>query len=259
MSVFTIKAADDKTDLYCRLIKPLNFDPSKKYPAIVYVYGGPHAQLVEDSWLGGTSLWDFYMAQKGYVIFTVDNRGSSNRGLEFENIIHRNLGITEMEDQLKGIEYLKNLGYVDMDRIGVTGWSYGGFMTISLMTHYPEVFKVGVAGGPVIDWKYYEVMYGERYMDTPDENPDGYEKTSLLNYAKELKGRLLIIHGAIDNTVVWQHSLTFLEECIKNKILVDYFVYPRHEHNVSGIDRLHLMRKITQYFDDYLGKNGEAD
>jgi len=208
--------------------------------------------LVTESWLGGTGLWDYYMAQKGYILFTVDNRGSANRGLDFENVIHRQCGKEEMKDQMKGIEYLKSLPFVDQSRIGVDGWSYGGFMSISLMLNYPETFKVGCAGGPVTDWKYYEVMYGERYMDTPQENPEGYASTSLLNKAKNLKGKLLIIHGGIDNTVVWQHSQDFLKSCIDNGVLLDYFVYPTHEHNVRGKDRLHLMRKITQYFDDFL-------
>lgn len=252
MSIFKIKAADGETDLYARMIKPYNFDPDKKYPAIVYVYGGPHAQLVTDTWLGGARMWQYYMAQKGYVMLTVDNRGSANRGLEFENVIHRQVGQVEMKDQMQGIAYLQSLGYVDTSRIGVHGWSYGGFMTTSLMTNYPDVFKVGVAGGPVIDWKFYEVMYGERYMDTPQENPDGYKKTSLLNSAKNLKGKLLIIHGAQDPTVVWQNSQCFLNECIKNNVQVDYFIYPDHEHNVRGYDRIHLMDKVSRYFDDYL-------
>lgn len=252
MSIGTIKAADGKTDLYYRLIKPTGFDPSKKYPAIIYVYGGPHTQLVQNRWLGGARLWEYMMAQKGYVMLTVDNRGSSNRGFEFESIIHRQCGIPEMQDQMEGVKLLQNLGYVDMKRLGVHGWSYGGFMVTSLMTTYPGVFKTGVAGGPVIDWKYYEVMYGERYMDSPLENPEGYQATSLIPKAKNLEGKLLIIHGAIDPTVVWQHSLVFIEECIKNQIPVDYFVYPRAEHNVRGYGRLHLMSKITAYFDDYL-------
>lgn len=252
MELFTIKSADGKTDLYGRLIKPLNLDTTKKYPAIVYVYGGPHAQMVENSWLGGAPLWDFYMAQKGYVMISIDNRGSSNRGLEFENVIHRQVGENETLDQMEAVKYLKKLNYVDEKRIGVHGWSYGGFMTINLMTSYPEVFKTGVAGGPVIDWKYYEVMYGERYMDTPQENPEGYEKSSLIGKAKNLKGNLLIIHGYIDDTVVLQNSLSFIQACIKDGILLDYFLYPEHQHNVRGMDRIHLMKKITKYFDDYL-------
>jgi dipeptidyl-peptidase-4 len=252
MKIGSLKAADGVTDLYFRLIKPADFDSTRKYPAIVYVYGGPHAQLVNNRWLGGARLWEYYMAQNGYVLFILDNRGSANRGLEFENVIHRQCGVNEMKDQMEGVKHLESLGFVDMNRIGVHGWSYGGFMTTSLMVNYPDVFKVGVAGGPVIDWKYYEVMYGERYMDSPDENPEGYMFTSLLPRAKDLKGKLLIIHGGIDPTVVWQHSQLFLSECIKNQVPVDYFVYPEAEHNVRGFDRIHLMQKVTNYFDDYL-------
>jgi dipeptidyl-peptidase-4 len=252
MTIGTIKAGDNNTDLYYRLIKPIDFDPNTKYPAVIYVYGGPHAQLINNTWLGGARMWQQLMAQKGYVMLTIDNRGSANRGLEFENIIHRQCGKNEMQDQLKGIELLKSLGYVDMDRIGVHGWSYGGFMTTSLITNYPDIFKVGVAGGPVIDWKYYEIMYGERYMDSPEENPEGYQSTSLIPMASKLKGDLLLIHGYIDPVVVIQHSLTFIRECISNNIPVDYFVYPRAEHNVRGKDRIHLMQKVTDYFEEKL-------
>lgn len=252
MTQFTIPSADGKTMLECRMIKPVDFDSTKKYPAIIYVYGGPHAQLVTDEWLGGGRLWEYYMAQKGYVLFTLDNRGSAHRGREFENAIHRQCGVEEMKDQMQGVDYLLNTGFVDENRIGVHGWSYGGFITISLLTSYPEIFKAGVAGGPVIDWKYYEVMYGERYMDTPQENPEGYENTSLLSKAKNLKADLLIIHGGVDNTVVWQNSQQFLNEAIKAKKQVDYFIYPNHEHNVGGWDRVHLMEKVSLYFEDHM-------
>ena len=245
LTIGTIKSADKETDLYYRLITPPNYDKNKKYPAIVYVYGGPHAQMITNSWLASSQLWLFYMAQK-------DNRGSGNRAKAFESVIHRNLGVAEMADQLQGIELLKSLGYVDMDRIGVDGWSYGGFMTTNLMLSHPEVYKVGAAGGPVVDWKYYERMYGERYMDMPDENPEGYEKANLSKRVTDLKGRLLMIHGAQDPTVVWQHSQVFIRECVKNGVMLDYFIYPTHEHNVRGKDRVHLMKKITQYFDDFL-------
>lgn len=248
--IFTLKA-DDGTDLYARMITPPNFDESKKYPVFVYVYGGPHAQLVTDTWTSG-GLFHYYMAQKGYIVFTLDNRGSANRGFAFESIIHRNLGKVEMADQMKGIDYLKSLPYVDANRIGVDGWSYGGFMTINLKLTYPEIFKVASAGGPVTDWKYYEVMYGERYMDTPEQNPEGYKQANLVERAGKLDGKLMIIHGAIDNTVVWQHSQAFLKSAIDNKKQLDYFIYPTHEHNVGGIDRAHLFRKIAQYFDENL-------
>jgi dipeptidyl-peptidase-4 len=252
MSIFKIKADDGTTDLYCRLIKPIDFNQAKKYPVIIYVYGGPHAQLINKSWTGGAGFWLNFLAQQGYVVFSLDNRGSDNRGLEFESIIHRQLGEKEMADQMAGVKYLKSLDYVDTTRIGINGWSYGGFMTISLMLRHPGVFKVACAGGPVIDWKWYEVMYGERYMDTPVQNPSGYEKASLINYAGNLKGKLLIIHGTNDNTVVWQNSLRFLDECIKQGRQVDYFVYPGAEHNMAGKARVHLFNKMAGYYSDYL-------
>ena len=248
----TVKSADGRFDNYYRLFKPLNFDPSKKYPVIVYVYGGPHSQMVQDTWLGGVRMWEMLMAQKGYLVYVQDNRGTSNRGAAFEKAINRRCGVAEMADQMEGIKMLKSLPYVDADRIGVHGWSYGGFMTISLMTTYPDTFKVGVAGGPVIDWKWYEVMYGERYMDNPETNPDGFAETSLINKAKNLKGKLLICQGAIDDTVVWQHSLNFVQKCIDEEVQLDYFPYPVDPHNVRGYRRIHLMDKVTMYFDDYL-------
>jgi dipeptidyl-peptidase-4 len=240
--------ADDGSDLYYRMIKPVNFDPDKKYPVIVYVYGGPHLQLIENSWLWDASLWQMYMAQEGYIVFTLDNHGTPNRGLKFEQAVFRNLGDVEIADQMKGISYLKSLRYVDTTRIGVNGWSYGGFMTVSLKLRQPETFKVAIAGAPVIDWKYYEVMYGERYMDTPESNPEGYKKASLLNYVKNLNGKLMIIHGTSDDTVVQQHSIEFLDECIKNGVYPDYFIYPGQKHSVRGIGRTHLDQMITKYF-----------
>jgi dipeptidyl-peptidase-4 len=251
-SVFTIKAGDNATDLYCRMIKPLDFDPNKKYPVVIYVYGGPHVQLVQDRWHYATRWWQFYMAQRGYIAFTLDNRGSSNRGKEFEQVIHRNLGIHETEDQMKGVEYLKSLPYVDANRIGVHGWSFGGFMTMNLMFRHPDVFKVGVSGGGVVDWSLYEIMYGERYMDTPEQNPEGYKECNMTNHLKDLKGKLLLIHGAMDSTVVMQHSYKMIRKSIKEGKQLDYFVYPTAPHNVRGKDRVHLMRKVSDYFIDHL-------
>ncbi|MGE4587865.1 MAG: DPP IV N-terminal domain-containing protein [Mangrovibacterium sp.] len=250
--MFTIKAADGKTDLYCRMILPVEFNPTKKYPVILYVYGGPHVQLVQNSWHHGADWWQYYMAANGYIIFTVDSRGSDNRGKAFEEIIHRQLGITETADQMKGVEYLLGQPWVDRNRIGVHGWSYGGFMSLNLMLRHPEVFRVGIAGGPVVDWEMYEVMYGERYMDLPEENPEGYQKSNMSNLAGRLKGKLMLIHGAQDETVVMQHSMKFLRECIRQNKPVDFFAYPTHPHNVHGKDRLHLMDKISRYFQDYL-------
>ena len=248
----TIKAADGKTDLYYRLIKPVNFDPTKKYPAIIYVYGGPHAQLIHNNRFYDARGWDLYMAQKGYVMLTVDSRGSDNRGLEFENCTFRQLGVEEMKDQVEGAKFLQSLPYVNADKIGVHGWSFGGFMTTNLMLTYPEIFKVGVAGGPVIDWQYYEVMYGERYMDTPQTNPEGYKNSNLKLKAGNLKGRLEVIIGGADPTCVPQHSYTFLRACIDAGTHPDFFVYPEDGHNMMGRDRVHLHEHITRYFEDHL-------
>ena len=243
----TIKAEDGKTDLYYRLIKPSNFDATKKYPVMVYVYGGPHAQMITDSWLDGANLWMYWMAEQGYLVYTIDNRGSENRGFVFESVIHRQLGTVEMADQMKGVEHLKSMAFVDPNKLAVHGWSFGGFMTTSLMLRHPGVFQVGVAGGPVTDWSYYEVMYGERYMDTPQENKDGYEKNRLMNYVKNLTGDLLLIHGTMDNTVVMQHNYALVKAFVEAEIQLDFFPYPMHEHNVRGKDRVHLMTNVLEY------------
>ena len=250
--IVDLKTADGRFPLTGRLILPPDFDPHKKYPAIVYVYGGPHSQLVDGSWLYGASPWMLYFAQEGYIIFTMDNRGTEFRGSDFEQSVHRRLGVCEMEDQMVGVDYLKALPYVDSERVGVHGWSFGGFMTISLLTTHPEAFRAGVAGGPVCDWKYYEVMYGERYMDTPQQNPDGYASASLLGKIGNLKSRLLVIHGSMDSTVVWQHSQQLINSAIEKGVYFDYFIYPNHPHNVAGHDRTHLMGYIKRYFDDWL-------
>lgn len=255
----TVKSADGKYDNYYRLIKPLGFDPAKKYPVILYVYGGPHSQMVRNSYQAQLRRWEMYMAQRGYIVFVMDNRGTSNRGAEYEKAIHRQCGQCEMQDQMAGMQWLMSHPWVDRDRIGVHGWSYGGYMTISLMTNYPDVFKVGVAGGPVIDWKWYEVMYGERYMETPETNAEGFEKVSLLNRAADLKGKLLICQGAMDGTVVWQHSLNFVRKCIESNVQVDYFPYPLAEHNVFGKDAVHLHDKISGYFELHLKPLSEGN
>ncbi|GAA4449279.1 S9 family peptidase [Rurimicrobium arvi] len=247
----TLKAADG-TPLYGKLILPVSFDAKKKYPVIVYLYNGPNVQLLHNSFPASGNLWYEYMAQKGYVVFTMDGRGSSNRGLKFEQATFGKLGTVELEDQLQGVNYLKSLPFVDADRMGIHGWSFGGFMTTSMMLRNPDVFKVGVAGGPVMDWKMYEVMYTERYMNTPQENAKGYEDANLLTKTKNLKGKLLLIHGTDDDVVVWQHSVNFIRKCVDNGVPVDYFVYPGHPHNVRGKDRVHLMQKISDYFDLYL-------
>ena len=248
----TIKAADGLTDLYYRMVKPFDFDSSKQYPVAIYVYGGPHSQMVKDSWRYGSGGWEMHMAQKGYIVFVMDNRGTSYRGKEFEQVIHRRLGEAEEADQLEGVKFLHSLPFVDKNRMGVHGWSFGGFMTTKLVLNHPDIFKVGVAGGPVMDWSLYEVMYGERYMDTPSENPDGYNNNNLTLKADKLKSRLLLIHDDEDRTVVMQHTLRFLQACVEAGSHPDLYVYPGHDHNVIGKDRVHLHEHITRYFDDFL-------
>ncbi|MBK9540621.1 MAG: S9 family peptidase [Flavobacteriales bacterium] len=235
--------------LHARLVKPSNFDSRQRYPVIVYTYNGPHVQLITNSFLGGASLWMLEAAERGYLVFTVDGHGSQNRGRDFEQTVHRRLGEVEVKDQLHGVNYLKSLPYVDGERMGIHGWSYGGFMTVSLMLKAPDVFKVGVAGGPVMDWGLYEIMYGERYMDTPQENPDGYAAARLTDKCDALKGELLIIHGLQDWVVLPEHSYTFLKDCITKGQQVEFFTYPGHEHNVRGKDRLHLMTKVLDRLD----------
>jgi len=253
IDVFTIKADDDSTDLYCRMVYPPNFDTTKSYPVIVYVYSGPHNQLVRNKWdYGKYAFWFKYMAQNDHIVFSVDNRGTNYRGINFEQVTFRNLGTVEIQDQLKGIEYLKSKSFIDANRIGVYGWSYGGFMATSLMTQTKDIFKVGVAGGAVIDWNYYEVMYTERYMDTPESNFDGYSKANLLNYINNLEGKLLLVHGTLDPVVVWQHTLQYAKKAAENNVPLDYYPYPGNEHHMMDMDKLHLYNKISNYFLDNL-------
>jgi len=254
----TVTSADGRFDNWFRFFKPCNFDPSKKYPLIVYVYGGPHSQMVQDKWLANIRMWELVMAQKGYAVYVQDNRGTQNRGSEFEKAINRQCGQAEAADQFAGLEeLLKRNPWIDRSRIGVHGWSYGGFMTLTMACERPGTFKAAVAGGPVIDWKWYEVMYGERYMDTEADNPDGFLRTGLVGKVAGLKEArdagipvsVLICQGAIDDTVVWEHSLSFVQECILQGVRLDYFPYPCDRHNMAGKARVHLYEKITDYFE----------
>jgi len=246
--LITIKAADDSTILYGSLIKPANYDTTKRYPVIVNVYGGPHIQMVRNEWLLGNGFTPFYLASKGFIVFILDSRGSSNRGLDFENCTWHKLGTIETADQLKGVEFLKEQSFIDSNRIGLYGESFGGFMTLTLMEQAPKIFKVGVCGSPVTDWKYYEIMYGERYMGTPQSNPTGYENASTINKVKNITGKLLLTNGGIDHITVINNSMAFLDECISNNVQLDYFLYPNHDHHVLGKDRIHYLYKISNYY-----------
>jgi dipeptidyl-peptidase 4 len=252
LSIFTIPAKGGDS-LYARLYKPVNFDAAKKHPVVVYWYGGPHAQMITNSWNGGPGdYWFQYLAQRGYVVFTIDTRGSDNRGRAFEQSMFRKLGDVQMEDLLTGVDYLKQQPFVDASRMGLFGWSFGGFLTTNFMLNHPGIFKAAVAGGPVMDWRLYEIMYTERYMDTPQENPDGYAATDLTKQVEKLKGKLLLIHGMQDPVVVQQHSVNFVKACVDKGVQVDYMIYPGHEHNVLGKDRVHLYQKVTDYLEQGL-------
>lgn len=251
-TIFSLKG-ESGDDLYCEMIYPPHFDASKKYPCLVYVYGGPHSQLVTNTFMTAGVFLN-YMAQKGYVIFVMDNRGTSNRGAAFEKCIHRNLGVCESADQMVGVRYLQSLPFIDRDRMGIDGWSFGGFMTLTMITDHPEVFASATCGGPVVNWEWYEIMYGERYMDTPQENPEGYEHACIIPKIKNLKCPLLIMHGQQDNTVVQQHSLELLHQSVLDDVQIFYFPYTTHEHNVMGMDRVQMWHKIEQFHDGNLMK-----
>ncbi len=246
-----LKAADGAT-LYARLLKPADFNPAKKYPVIVYVYGGPHAQMVRDRW-GTTPLLDQLFAQHGFLVWTLDNHGSWGRGHAFESVIFKHLGEHELADQLVGIKYLKSLPYVDASRIGIRGWSYGGFMTLYSLTHAPAVFKCGAAGGPVTDWKFYDTIYTERYMRTPEENPQGYQASSLLPVAGRLRAKLLLIHGAIDDNVHMQNTMNFIQKLVEAGRPFQLYIQPGQRHGFRG-DTIttYLNQQLLDFFEQNL-------
>ncbi|WP_207535988.1 S9 family peptidase [Desertivirga arenae] len=247
-NIFKFKTGEG-IELYGTLFKPANFDPARKYPVVVYWYGGPHAQLISNSWNSGSGdYWFQYMAERGFVVLNLDTRGSDNRGKAFEQSIFRNAGKAQAEDLLNAVNYLKSLPYVNTESMGLFGWSYGGFNTVNFMLEHPGVFQAAVAGGPVTDWRLYEVMYTERYMDTPQENPEGYKSTNLIGKVQNLKGKLLLIHGLQDDVVVQQHSVNFVKAAVDKGVQVDYMIYPGHAHNVIGKDRAHLYQKVSDYF-----------
>jgi dipeptidyl-peptidase-4 len=227
-----VKAADGAT-LYARLAKPADFDPGKKYPVIINVYGGPHAQLVQKRW-GVTGLEDQLFAQEGYLTWSLDNRGSGGRGHAWESVVFKDTGRHELEDQLAGVAYLKSLAYVDSRRIAIRGWSYGGYMTLYALTHAPEVFKCGAAGGPVTAWKFYDSIYTERYMRTPSENPEGYKTASPLESTDKLKGKVLLIHGADDDNVHLQNTMNFINALVKAQRPFELYIQPGQKHGFHG-------------------------
>jgi len=248
----TVKSHDGMP-LNAMMIKPVGFDPAKKYPVLVYTYGGPHAQVVLNAWGGSTFLWHELLAQKGYIIFALDNRGSAGRGHFFEEPIHFRLGAQEMSDQRDGAAYLKSLPYVDANRIGIWGWSYGGHMTLHAMFEDPEDFKVGFAGGPVTDWYYYDTIYTERYLGLPQKNEESYQESSPVKNANNLKGKLLIAHGTGDDNVHFANTLSVIDKLIEAGKYVEVMAFPGRGHSVSDPPaRRVLMQRVTQFFLDNL-------
>ena len=234
--------------LHGHVMLPPDRKPDARYPLLWYVYGGPHSQLVVDTFGSGADNWLRAMASSGYVVARVDGRGTDNRGIDWLQAIHRKVGTLEIDDQLAALAYIKGLPEVDPARAGVFGWSFGGFMAASLMCRAPEAFKAGVAGAPVTDWALYETGYGERYMDTPAENPEGYAESDVANHLKKLKGRLLIVHGTSDDVVVPQHTMRLVDRAVQDGVELEFFPYPGHRHAVTGRARLHLYRKLTAFF-----------
>ncbi len=246
---FLTVRAEDGTPLPAMMIKPKGFDPRRRYPVIVYVYGGPRAQVVVNRWGGDRFLWHQLMAQRGFLIFSLDNRGSWGRGKAWELKIHRRLGYWEVKDQLAGVAYLKSLPYVDPQRIGIWGWSYGGYMTLMALFTAPEVFRTGIAVAPVTDWRNYDTHYTERYLERPQENPEGYRLSSPITYAAQVKVRFLLVHGMADDNVHVQDTVQLVDALIRARRPFDLMLYPGEKHGIRGPDaRIHLFTLMTDYF-----------
>jgi dipeptidyl-peptidase-4 len=240
--------AADGARLFARLTKPADFDPQKKYPVVVDIYGGPHAQVVANRW-GVASLFDDLLAQEGFLIWSLDNRGATGRGHAWESLVFKNLGRRELDDQLAGVAYLKSLPFVDANRLGIWGWSYGGYMTLYALTHAPDVFRCGAAGGPVTDWTFYDSIYTERYMRTPAENPQGYKTSSPLEAADKLKAALLLIHGTDDDNVHMQNTMNFVNALVKARRPFELYLQPGQKHGFAGQTvRTYLYERLLDFF-----------
>jgi dipeptidyl-peptidase-4 len=248
--LFTVKTDGDEV-LYGHVALPPDLTEGQKCPVLLYVYGGPHVQLVTDEWFGGAPLWLQAFAAEGYVVCRLDNRGTPHRGIDFEQVVHRRLGVLEVQDQLKAVEWLVQQPFVDARRIGVHGWSYGGYLTLRLLLAAPETFACGVSGAPVTDWGLYETGYTERYMDLPAENAEGYRLSSCLPFVGQLQRPVLLVHGTDDRTVVWAHTLQFVDRCVDAGKQLDYMVYPRQQHGLVGVDRVHFLGLLR----DWLGRH----
>jgi dipeptidyl-peptidase-4 len=256
---FTIKSREG-LELQCSMIKPIHFDPNETYPVLVYVYGGPHRQVVRNRWGGSRYLWHAFMAHHGYIIFSLDNRGSYGKGAKWESPVLRNMGNYELADQIAGVEYLRSLPYVDASRIGIWGWSYGGYMTSLAMFKAPGVFAAGASVAPVSDWRFYDSIYTERYMKQPQDNPEGYEDSSPINFVDGLEAPFFLVHGTSDDNVHMQNSMRLIEKLINNGKDFELMLYPGKLHGISGnTARIHLYRQLTAFFDEHLSPLREQD
>ncbi|HEX9149767.1 MAG TPA: S9 family peptidase [Thermoanaerobaculia bacterium] len=245
-------SGDDGARLEGHLLKPADFDPTKKYPVIVYVYGGPHSQVVRDAW-GATTFLDHLLASRGFLVWSLDNRGAFGRGHAWESAIFHDMGRRELSDQLAGVRYLKSLPFVDASRVGIWGWSYGGYLTLYSMTQAPDVWKCGIAGAPVTHWKFYDTIYTERYMGTPQENPDGYERSAPLSKAGDLAAPLLIVHGGSDDNVHVQNTVAFVDALVRAGKPYELQVQPRQKHGFRGAESLNFRnRAIVRFFEENL-------
>jgi dipeptidyl-peptidase-4 len=237
----------DGTLLYARLVRPAGFDPGKKYPAVVLVYGGPGAQGVRNAWIGADL--DQVLAHDGFVVWQVDNRGSSGRGHAFETPVFRKLGSIELADQVAGVDHLVSLGFVDRARVGIRGWSYGGFMTLNAMLNAPGVFRAGVAGAPVTDLRNYDTIYTERYMSLPKDNPEGYASSALPPQAKNLKGALMIAHNLEDDNVLFQNTVQMIDALERAGKPFEMQVYTQKTHGVTGPESGQLNAAMVGFFE----------
>jgi len=238
----------DGVTLNAFMIRPLDFDAAKKYPVLMHTYGGPGSQIVRNAWGGNTYLWHQMLAQKGYLIFGVDNRGTGARGKAFKNLIYRHLGQWEVHDQIEAAKYLASLPYVDKQRIGIWGWSYGGYMASLTLLLGADYFKTAVAVAPVTHWRYYDTIYTERYMDLPKNNPKGYEESAPVTHASKLQGRLLVVHGTADDNVHFQNTVNLVNELQKANKQFRVMFYPNRDHGIfGGNTRWHLFDMITDF------------
>ncbi len=235
------------------MLKPPDFDPGKKHPVLIYVYGGPGSQTVTNTWGRSQTVWFQMLAQQGYIVVSVDPRGTQLRGEEFKKMTYLQLGKYETTDMIESAKYLGSLPYIDKDRIGVFGWSYGGYMALLCMTKGSDYFRTGIAVAPVSSWRFYDNIYTERFMRTPDENSEGYDENSPINFAGLLKGKLLIVHGSGDDNVHVENSIAMIDALVDSKKQFDLMIYPNRDHGIyGGNTRIHLFKLMTDYLTNNL-------